>query len=301
MLAMSFALQSITPEDVAVGVALDWPIYDTTRRLVLNKGQMIKSPEELTRILGRGAFRAVTSKGANDADASKPAGGAQAPLPEGTSLESLHLSPGDQFQLQSTANSDRLYVRLIGYLPQSTIIVTTPQRDRQVMLMREGQAFIVRAFSGKQAFGFNTSVRRVCNVPYPYLHLEYPERIEGMTIRTASRVRTRLICTVARPEAPEKSVAAVISDLSATGARIDSAKMLAEKSEIVHLTFRFKRNEDEALFVVNAIVRSVRDEPAAEGGTLTHHHGVEFVEMPRNEQLLLKTLVYEMMSDGTEI
>jgi hypothetical protein len=290
----------LTDKDLSVGVPLEWPIYDSSRRLLLSKGQALESDSEIDRIVSGGGYRMIPTELKAQLENGQHAPTQKGGTNEGTSLDKMRLMPGDRMQLQGGWNNERHYVRLIGLLPNASIIVTAIQRDKQVLLVREGQAYTVRAFSGKQAFGFNTCIKKVCNVPYPYLHLDYPRDVQGVTIRAAPRIETKIICTVVRQGENDKAVAAVISDLSPSGARVDAPGKLAEKDQLLHLTFRFHRNDDAAYFAMDAIVRSVRDEPSSEESRLRYQHGVEFVDMPRNERLLLKTLIYELMNEGGE-
>lgn len=298
---MAYTLLKLRESDIPLGQPLEWPVYDTTHRLALAKGQVIASNDDLRKLLSRGAYRASTKAEA----AAKPKDGEKAPSPstpsrsaERSGFDSVRLAPGESLQLQNSANGERYYVRLIGFLPEGSILVTTPKQDGHVLLFREGQNFVVRAFSGKQAFGFNAAIRRVCKVPYPYLHLEYPASIEGVTVRKNPRVRVKVICSVSTPANRAAPVASVITDLSAAGIRIDNGTPLAAVDDIVSVTFRMRLEGDDAHFSLEALVRSVRTETDAQTGAKVVVHGMEFVDTPPNEHLLLKTLVYAMLADG---
>lgn len=298
---MAYSLLKLRETDIPLGQPLEWAVYDTTHRLALAKGQVVASNDDLKKLVERGAFRAssATEKSARPKDAEKAAPqGAPARTVERSSFESVRLAPGEALQLQNASTGERYYVRLIGYMPEGTILVTTPREDGHVLLFREGQSFVVRAFSGKQAFGFNAAIRRVCNVPYPYLHLEYPASIEGVTVRKNPRVRVRVICSLSTAANRATPAAAVITDLSAAGIRIDNGTPLAAVDDIVHVTFRMRLEGDDAHFSLDALVRSVRTETDAQSGAKLAVHGMEFIDTPPNEHLLLKTLVYAMLSDG---
>ena len=213
-------------------------------------------------------------------------------------FEDIRLHIGDALQLQGASGGDRYYVKLVGYLPGGSVLVTTPTRAGRVLLMREGQSFIARAFSGRSAFAFNTVVHRVCNVPYPYLHLQFPKLVEGVAIRREERIRLRVSASVTVAGATEPATA-VIEDLSPSGARIAARELLADKGEKLQLSFRLKFDQDYASFASGVIVRSVRnDQRGAEGGELQVMHGVEFVGMQPNERLLLRTLILQRIAEG---
>jgi hypothetical protein len=295
---MAYSLLKLRESDIPVGQPLEWAVYDTTRRLALAKGQVIASNDEARKLVGRGAYRASSMPDKSATDEKNAPLGAGSRAVERSTFESMRLAPGETLQLQNGANGDRYVVRLIGFVPDGSILITTPAQDGYVLLFREGQGFVVRAFSGTQAFGFTAAIRRVCNVPYPYLHLEYPSAIEGVTVRSNPRVKVRAICSLSRPGESTAPTAALITDLSAAGARIDCGQALAAVDDIAQITFRIRLEDDDAHFSLDVLVRSVRTEPGTEKGSQTVVHGVEFIETPSNERLLLKTVVYSLLADG---
>lgn len=112
------------------------------------------------------------------------------------SLDQIKLGIGDtiQLQFQSDVEPSRCFVTLIGYLEGQSVIVTTPIINGSLMLVREGQDFVVRLFSGKTAYAFTSMAKRVTNTPYPHLHLAYPKEVRGLVVRGSSRGRINIIC-----------------------------------------------------------------------------------------------------------
>ena len=90
------------------------------------------------------------------------------------------LQIGDVLQLQFVPPSeimDRYAATLIGYLPGQSLIITTPRKQGNPILVREGQAFTVRMLQGSNVFGFNARVLKISSKPFPYLHLAYPAEV----------------------------------------------------------------------------------------------------------------------------
>src|SRR5574340_43987 len=106
-----------------------------------------------------------------------------------TALDDIKLQIGDTLQLQPQheASAERYYVKLIGYLKNAGVIVSTPSADGKLLFVREGQNFVVRAFCGKSAFAFPTTVIKAASVPYAHLHLSYPRRVRGIVVRKGAR------------------------------------------------------------------------------------------------------------------
>src|SRR3569833_877498 len=91
------------------------------------------------------------------------------------SLDQIKLGIGDtiQLQFQSDVEPSRCFVTLIGYLEGQSVLVTTPINKGSLMLVREGQDFVVRLFSGKTTNTNTTKTKHDTNTPYPHLHLAY--------------------------------------------------------------------------------------------------------------------------------
>lgn len=104
-------------------------------------------------------------------------------------LEQIKLNIGDtlQLQFQSESETSRCVVTLIGYLADYGVFVTTPVLNGSVMLIREGQDFCGRLFSGKTAYAFTAEADKITHTPYPHMHLSYPKEVRG-----SSRARANI-------------------------------------------------------------------------------------------------------------
>ncbi len=281
--------------DLVPGVPLPFALFDQEKRLVCGEGEVIATAEGIDDLMERGIYRAAANEGAAETvhDPVPPANG------EGCAFEELQFQVGDALQLQALAGQDLYYVNLIGYAPRASILVSMPTLRERMPLVREGQGFLARAFSGRAAFTFNTTVQRICNVPYPYLHLSFPELVQGVSVRHEPRIRLRMMASATSLSAHGVPVPVTITDLSASGAQIDAREQLAGKRGMLRLTFRLRLGQEEAYFVNDAIVCSVREENrGGEGGEPVFLHGVEFIGIQPNERLLLKTLIGQHVAEG---
>ena len=146
--------------------------------------------------------------------------------------DELFLEIGDVLQLQFLPNesSARHYVKVIGYLVDKSLIVTTPLVNGKVMLVREAQQIAVRLLSGSNVIAFTVSVLRSCMRPYPYLHLTYPVDLQTIMVRKAQRIGYKTTATVrdcgprgpAANDRPE-AVTVSVEDMSTTGALLISS------------------------------------------------------------------------------
>jgi len=212
-----------------------------------------------------------------------------------------HLSIGDVLQLQYAPpndNPERFAVKLIGYLPEQSLIITTPRKQGKPILVREGQAFTVRLLQGSNIFGFVARVLNASSRPYPHLHLAYPQDVESAVVRNAPRVTTRLQATVQRVHQQDQPLEhqALVMDLSSTGAKLVVPERLGATGEMVqlHLSLKVCGGEDQLQLLGN--IRSIRESREAQGPQ-GYVHGIQFSAMNRFQQVLLCAFVLSEMAE----
>ncbi|MDJ0740472.1 MAG: flagellar brake protein [Gammaproteobacteria bacterium] len=210
----------------------------------------------------------------------------------------LNLTLGSVLQVQATVpeNAPRHSVRLIGALPGASLVVTTPSVAGRVQIVREGQRFTVRALKGEWVMGFVSQVLFASMKPYPHLHLEYPDEIEQIVVRNASRVSADIPATVRHTDQPNDAgsfVDVTLVDLSETGAKIASGQRLGGADETLHIKFELMVSgaaEELGLLgdIKNATERVVssHDDDAS-----VHYTGVRFRTLSRFQQVLLHAWV----------
>ena len=210
----------------------------------------------------------------------------------------LNLTLGSVLQIQATVpdQAPRHSVRLIGALPGASLIVTTPTLHGKVQIVREGQRFTVRALKGERVLGFVAQVLLASMKPYPHLHLEYPDEIEQIVVRNASRVDAAVPATVRNTEEPNEAASfreVTIVDLSETGAKIASTQPLGEPDELLHIRFELAiSGADEELGLLGDIKNSSeRTEGGPHGDTRRYYTGVKFRTLSRFQQVLLHAWV----------
>ena len=212
----------------------------------------------------------------------------------------LKIHVGDPLQLQPRDGDDarRMHVKVIGYLPGGSLLVTTPKVKDKVMIIREGQPFVVRTMVGNRIVGFTTTVLRSCARPYPYLHLAYPEEMEQITVRKAQRVPVKLFASLKNDNPAfkaEKPHPASIVDISTSGALLLSGRQLGEVGDEVTLNCAFKVAGVEKLLTIASLIRNVHVEHSDDFGQDTYFHGLEFNLKDKQDALALHGFVYEQI------
>lgn len=207
-------------------------------------------------------------------------------------LDQVKLHVGDMMQLhiQSEQGDARYYVSLIGYLKGQSVIVTTPVADGKVMLIREGQSFVVRFFGGKNAYAFSAIAKRVTNVPFPHLHLSYPKEVRGMAVRHSSRARVNLIGSAVTKLG--KRIACQVRDISMGGALLVAKEAMGELDEHLGLSLRVKVSGFEHILDLEAKIRSCHDEAQQADSATSLLHGVCFDNLTPQDGLVLTALLY---------
>lgn len=210
--------------------------------------------------------------------------------------DDLSLDIGDVLQLQflSSGTQERCYVKVIGYLHDRSLIVTTPHVNGKYMLLREGQPIAVRLLSGHNIMAFTVNVLRSCSRPYPYLHLSYPKEMQAIMVRKAQRINFTGIADVqaCKPDAPLRQV--TVEDISTSGALLVGPEKLAEVKDLLTLSLKVKvAGENEVMRFV-CVIRNVRERVARDQNS-EFLHGIEFQFADRQESVLLHAFVYEQI------
>jgi c-di-GMP-binding flagellar brake protein YcgR len=216
------------------------------------------------------------------------------------SFADMRLQIGDRIQLQlpSTHGEDRLFVKVIGYLDRASLIVTVPVFNVQRKSLREKDKVLVRIFSRQMAFAFDSEIKKVQSIPYPYLHLSYPEKIQGSLVRKDPRIKVKIIASIKRLSDGnlEEKLPMVINNLSASGGYVSGKKATFKKDQTIQITFQVKVHNIDQLMVVNAIIRSVVDETnATESVVIGTGLGLQFYDVEPNNFMLLQSFVYQQM------
>jgi c-di-GMP-binding flagellar brake protein YcgR len=283
----------IKAEELVIGQPIPWTVYDASGEMMLEPGYIPKSAQQITAFINSGVSRdpdeqlGQVDKTAVPNTSQREAGG--------LTLEQIKLNIGDSIQLQFQSESDntRCIVTLIGYLADQGVIVSTPMLNGRIMLVREGQIFVVRLFSGKSAYAFTAVTKRVTNNPFPHLHLSYPKEIRGLVVRGSSRARANIICYASLEGG--NGYSCVARDISVGGALIAAREKIAEAGQKISLKMRVKVNETEHMLALNCQIRSVNTARTSADETPTILHGLSFENVSSQDSLVISALLYQNM------
>ena len=232
---------------------------------------------------------------------------AQEAKPQEFTFESLNMQVGVRLQLMTHRSVKPVpyFSTLIGYVKDEYIIVKIPIEHGAPIGLTEGERITVRVFSGVNVCSFACSVERVFGRPLSYVHLSFPTSIQGTSLRGAMRVKTeipaRIRSTARRSLAP---IDCMLTNLSVTGARIDSHTPLPRNEELINLQFTLvlpSANQETQVDTL-ATVRNLTVEKPATALTEMYSYGVQFVDLDPIHFTLLQNMTYEaLLADRTKI
>lgn len=215
-----------------------------------------------------------------------------------TSFKELKLNVGDPIRLESVSAKTRYPVKLIGYLDGQSIIVTVPRINGKEFLIKEGTSLRVRMIADNYACGFQTKVLTYQASPYLHFHLEYPEKLEAVAVRQASRVKLALPVSIDEVdkgeligEWPRKEI---LVDVSNTGARIQCSEGLAPVGADLNIKFTVSVDGISRDLSVRSVVRNIAEVCDPDRGEV-FQYGLQFQPLSDDDRVYICGYVYEQM------
>jgi hypothetical protein len=186
---------------------------------------------------------------------------------------------------------------LLGYRNGESILVHLPKKPPQV-LVREGIKIEAKFALQMGIVSFASTILRVCEQPYPYLHFAWPQTIEVEPLRRFPRFPFQLPLQLTAFTAAGIATAKVrgrFCDISLQGARFGLEKELTSVVTKVLLSAKVTvAAMEHSLDLHGEIKRAFgRDEKAADN---PFTYGVLFSEMPSSQRLLMLALCQELQS-----
>ncbi|MGX9774969.1 flagellar brake protein [Janthinobacterium aestuarii] len=216
-------------------------------------------------------------------------------------FEAMNLQVGGriQFITHRTIKPSQHFSTVIGYVKDEYLIVKIPMENGASIMLNEGDKLTIRVFSGVTVCSFSCSVLRIFGRPLNYVHLSFPDTIQGTSLRTAMRVKVDIPAQLSY-----RDVAAVpvfIVNLSVSGALIEAPSMLTPDDEGVALSFTLlvQPNKHQMRVNTRARIQNVSvGKPSnghAAGVAEIYTYGVQFIDLEPTHYTLLQNLTYEAL------
>lgn len=282
----------IQTKDLIVGQPLPWDLFDQTHQPIQKRGYIFKTEEELKQLEELPIFRMQKQDlEQTESDTNSP---------EKISFEDMHLKVGHKMYLalatysKNSGEINSYAVSMIGYVQDSTLIVTMPMSDLLIgEPFIEGEQINVRLITGQFAYKFTVFIDKIIRVPFKYLHLSFPKDIQGQNIRKARRIKCNLHATVA-----EKAIPITISDLSICGAGITSSLPLGTLGSVITLSFVITVHDREIPLSIKAFIRSAKQSTKKNEKIICS--GVEYSEIKPDQVFALRHLIYQEIVEHPE-
>jgi c-di-GMP-binding flagellar brake protein YcgR len=288
--------------EIVVGKPLPWPVYNSAKKLLLCEGFVVESPIQVERLLAVGLFRPTIEGGGGRGVAAAEGSASPEELAEILRIpsniktfESAGMGPGLPLQLSPLSfPDDRYIVKLVGYLPGESILVSHPTKDGKIIFIKEGLEYRCRAFNKRNAYAFECSVLKSQLLPFPYLHLSYPAGVKTEKVRASSRISTDIPASVFIGSS-RYALTGMIRDLSLNGALVQSSTQLGEKGDTVRVAFRLKIDDAPTLFEFDTVIRNATTDPddALRG---LYRTGIEFPLLQTDLRRMLELYVYRELA-----
>ncbi|MDB0570733.1 flagellar brake protein [Ralstonia solanacearum] len=290
----------LQPLDIPLAVPLPWPMLERDGQLLVPKGDVIHSPEEVDLLFTLHRPHRRTDGAAQSADFAHSRF-PQTAFPDvddtpederSIALERLGLRPGGVLTVRLTAGAGQSKgtARVIGYSPQRHLLVTMPTEGGRPLMPVKDELLEIHSFSGEGIASFECSVMAVCRLPFEYVVLSSPQRIKSRSLRKSLRIRANVVGKMLISGEPPRMIH--ISDLSTTGASFRSAHRLEVSGAPARLRFRVKTRDYHSELVAAALIRS--EKPAGDLPNV-YQYGVEFLELAAAQKMLLQCFIYEQL------
>jgi c-di-GMP-binding flagellar brake protein YcgR len=216
-------------------------------------------------------------------------------------FEAMNLQVGGriQFITHRTIKPIQHFSTVIGYVKDEYLIVKIPMENGASIVLNEGDKLTIRVFSGVTVCSFSCSVLRIFGRPLNYVHLSFPDTIQGTSLRTAMRVKVDIPAQLSY-----RDVAAVpvfIVNLSVSGALIEAPSMLTPDDEGVALSFTLlvQPNKHQMRVNTRARIQNVSVGKPSNGHAADvaeiYTYGVQFIDLEPTHYTLLQNLTYEAL------
>lgn len=213
-------------------------------------------------------------------------------------FESMNLQVGGriQFITHRTIKPIQHFSTLIGYVKDEYMIVKIPSENGAPIALNDGDKLTIRVFSGVTVCSFACTVLRIFGRPLNYVHLSFPDAIQGTSLRAAMRVKVDIPAQLLTAEHPPVPVFLV--NLSVSGALIESPQKLSPDEPKVTLSFTLigQSGNHQVRVKTAATIQNVNIlKPASGALSEVFTYGVQFVDLEPHHYTMLQNLTYEAL------
>jgi c-di-GMP-binding flagellar brake protein YcgR len=185
---------------------------------------------------------------------------------------------------------------LVGYVKDEYLIVKVPLDGGAPIPLNDGEKLTIRVFTGVTVCSFSCSVHRVFARPLNYVHLSFPDQIQGANLRAAMRVKVDIPAQLTGSSA-FATCNVFIVNLSVSGALIESPRPLSPSDKFVNLAFTLiaQPGNVQVLVTSKVAIQNINVIKANPEGPEVHTYGVRFIDLAQAHYTLLQNITYEAL------
>jgi c-di-GMP-binding flagellar brake protein YcgR len=219
--------------------------------------------------------------------------------PQEFAFEDMNLQVGVRLQIiiHRHLKPVNYFSTLIGYVRDEYLIVRVPMGNGTPVGLVEGEPITIRVFSGTNVCSFACTVERVFDRPLLYVHVSFPDAIQGTSLRAAMRVKVDIPAKLLPSQAGAPAVDCALTNVSVNGARIEAPRRLPDDGGEITLEFAVipPTYDREVRVRVQAAVRNVTTLRRESDGAEVFAYGVQFLDLNPVHHTMLQNLTYEVL------
>ncbi|MEO8331233.1 MAG: flagellar brake protein [Gallionella sp.] len=291
-------LQPVSLEAVPIGRPLPWRLYDRNGYILFARGELVASREQLESLLNEGLMLDL------DAPPQIHENGDWAGFNEVVPLglfppNGIKPQPGEPVQLRLMNRNQQTYfsARLVGYIKNMSILVTTPMVAGTPLIMADGEPVEVRMVTGNNIYVFQTAIQRLCTSPTHYMHLNHPAEVRVQRLRKSPWAKVNFGVNVTDAQGGHE-VASIVN-LSPDGAHLRAPRPLGETGKVLRISFHATMDELGATLKIDGKIKHVYAPNTSRVSVANMlEYGIAFNNVSAADSLWLKALVYRHIAEG---
>jgi hypothetical protein len=280
------SLIRLKPGELPVGVPLPWPVFGKNGAMLLSTGGVIPM-EDAQDLLKAGLFRSRGEAAPMPGrDLTQRYAGAKPELPGLSSqVESIQIG-----MLEDGSKERSLFrVEYLGRIPDTSLIISQPQREGRLVPICVGQTVGVNMVVGCYVHAFSAQILCAQKLPAPHIHLAHPETFKSSTLRSSKRVSLQFSILALLRMGEELSIPVSIIDLSSKGLALLSEYPLGDPGTEVQLSFSVQAGEVPLTIRTSGIIRSGRPIKAQQ----VYRYGVELTDLTPEQRIAIQAFIYQ--------
>jgi c-di-GMP-binding flagellar brake protein YcgR len=225
-------------------------------------------------------------------------------------LNDLSITLGEKAQIEFISPPSRHVVKIVGFIPSRSLIVSCPKVNGKNIIVRDSQVVNVRLMLNTSVSAFSSKIAKSYLEPAPHLHIAYPRYVETSVVRQAMRIETKLICTldvVDSEDSISSQASGVVIDLSVGGIKLISREDIGSVNSVMKLAVNIKVAGYPQLLKLDCEIRSqeiqMLDQVQASivdnefltrmGSEYFFVYGVRFINMTKDAAIILTAFILE--------